>query len=143
MPVQIPEALLSRATDMALRTSAERLNLDVADLGNETRRAVQANVRKALEEQFAGAFDEAARHSVAEVVRTPELGVRLKEKLGLGAQMAGLVSADAQYFDLLAKNAQMQKAKFDAYVTAGFSEDQAFRLLEAEVLGKAGAKAGR
>ncbi len=57
--------------------------------------------------------------------------------------MVGFVSADAQYLDILAKNAQMQKAKYDAFVTAGFTEDQAFRLLEAEVLGKAGAKAAR
>lgn len=143
MPVQIPEAMLSRATELAVRNSAERLNVDVAEISGVTRQALQSSVRKALEEQFAGTFDAAARHSVAEVVSMPELGARLADKLSLGAQMANLVSADAQYLDLLAKNAKMQKAKFDAYVTEGFTEDQAFRLLEAEVMGKAGAKAGR
>jgi hypothetical protein len=143
MPLQIPEALLTRATDLAVRNSADRLRVDPAEISGDTRVVLQSSVRKALEEQFTGAFDAAARHSVAEVVNTPELGARLADKLSLGAQMATLVSADGQYLDILAKNAQMQKAKFDAYVTAGFTEDQAFRLLEAEVLGKAGAKAGR
>lgn len=143
MPVQISEAMLARATDIAVGNSAERLHVNAAEISGSMRESLQTSVRKALEEQVAGAFDAAARYSVAEVIPTPELGVRLTDKLRLGAEMASLVSADAQYLDILAKNAQMQKAKFDAYVTAGFTEDQAFRLLEAEVLGKAGAKAGR
>ena len=54
-----------------------------------------------------------------------------------------MVTADGQFLEILRKNAEMQKAKYDAYVTAGFTVDQAFRLLEAEVLGKAGAKSVR
>lgn len=143
MALNIPEAMLSRATDMAAVASARRLNVDEQDISGESRAALATSVRRVLEEQFTGAFEDAARQSVTEMVRGPELGGSLASKLAVGAQLVSLVTADAQFQDILAKNAQMQKAKYDAYVTAGFTEDQAFRLLEAEVLGKAGAKAGR
>lgn len=143
MPIEIPAAMLSRATDLATAASAKRLNVREDQITGDARAALSASVHKALQEQFSGAFEDSARHSVAELVRGPELQGRISDKLALGAQMVGFVSTDAQYLDILAKNAQMQKAKYDAFVTAGFTEEQAFRLLEAEVMGKAGAKAAR
>lgn len=143
MPIDVPADMLKRATELATRASAERLNVHEDDITGEARTALSASVHKALQEQFSGAFEDSARHSVAELVRGPELKGRISDKLALGAQMVSFVSADAQYLDILAKNAQMQKAKYDAFVTAGFTEEQAFRLLEAEVMGKAGARAAR
>jgi hypothetical protein len=39
---------------------------------------------------------------------------------------------------MLTQSALMTRAKFDALVAAGFTDDQAFRLVEADVLAKSG-----
>jgi len=147
MPFTITPEALRRATDVTLERSATRLNIRRDQITEQTRAEVGETVKKALQQQFTATVDDVVRESMLEVVRTPEqtalLGNRLQAKLAVGQQIAQIVSADQQFQDILRKNAQMQKAKFDAYVTAGFTEEQAFRLLEAEVLGKAGAKAQR
>ncbi len=143
MPVNIPPELLRRVTEMATAASAQRLNVSVQDLTDETHEALSTSVHRALQEQFTATFEDAARQSAAESVRGPELAGRLASKLAAGAKLVEMVSTDNQYLEILAKNASMQKAKYDAYIEAGFTEDQAFRLLEAEVLGKAGVRSGR
>jgi len=143
MPVAVPPEMLRRATELATNVAAQRLNLSSSQLSADVHAEIGASVQRALETQLVGTFEDAAREAVVELRQPPELSGRLSSKLAIGKQIVEMVTADGQFLDILRKNAEMQKAKFDAYVTAGFTEDQAFRLLEAEVLGKAGARAVR
>lgn len=62
-------------------------------------------------------------------------------KLGQAKQGVNAVSKSADLDAILKENAKMLRKKWQALVSAGFSEDESFQLIKAEVEGKAARRA--
>lgn len=136
-------AQLAQATQIAIQRTATRLNLSEEAVTQQQGPSITQAIEMAAREDLSNIIAESARESVGEILARPPLVDRLKAQLAVGKNIVDLVSGNDEYKQILAKNAQMQKSKYDAFVAAGFSEEQAFRLLEAELLGKAGLKTAR
>ena len=140
MPAEfsIPDDMLSPITAQVEANLAAQLG--VQQLEDTARLAVADRVREAVDTQLnknlAQIAGQAVKGSNIGVGGAGRVGV--SESLRLGLENIRLVSEDQQYLDLLKQSARMTKAKFDALVAAGFTEEQAFRLVEAEALAKGG-----
>lgn len=114
--------------------------LGVQELDDTAKVVVADKVREAIDVQLSKNLSQVA----GQAVKGSHIGVAgagrvgVSESLRLGLENIKLVSEDDKYLDLLRQSARMTKAKFDALVTAGFTEEQAFRLVEAETLAKGG-----
>ena len=134
----IPDDMLSPIRAQVEANLATQLG--VQQLDDTARLAVADKVKEAVDTQLsknlAQIAGQAVKGSNIGVVGAGRTGV--SESLRLGLENIKLVSEDQQYLDLLQQSARMTKAKFDALVAAGFTEEQAFRLVEAETLAKGG-----
>lgn len=70
------------------------------------------------------------------------LNAAIGGKIKVGLTGIQSVTANADYMKMLDENAKMMKAKFDAFKKAGFTDQQAFDLLEAEIYAKGAARKG-
>jgi hypothetical protein len=77
-------------------------------------------------------------------VAAPVSGVlpteRISAGLTIGADQISIIAKHDKYQEMLEQTAQMTFKKYQALVDAGFTKDQAFRLVEAETLAKSGKK---
>jgi len=105
-----------------------------AELNARVTEAVQAKFGETLQKVAAGVAQSAA--TVAPVLPTE----RINAGLIAGADHVRLIAEHDKYHEMLAQTAAMTFAKYSALIGAGFSKDQAFRLVEAETLAKAGRK---
>lgn len=134
----IPDEMLTPIRAQVESTLASQLG--VQELDDTAKVAVADKVREAIEVQVSKNLSQVA----GQAVKGSNIGVAgagrvgVSESLRLGLENIKLVSEDQQYLDLLQQSARMTKAKFDALVAAGFTEEQAFRLVEAETLAKGG-----
>jgi hypothetical protein len=146
MPFNLSEARVREVATTAVEQAAARLQVPAAEIAPEMRTEIEQRVRQSLEveaSRFIGdLIPEVARQAVTPDQRAL-LGQRVSAQLQTGLGMVNLISEDANYIEIVKKNANMQKIKYDAYVEVGFSLEQAFRLLEVEVMGKASARANR
>lgn len=98
---------------------------------------IRQTAAAAAEQQASARVSRFAQERVSEaLVPKEDLGLRVQAGMAVGKAAMSAFAANKDYLDMLAANAGMVKAKFDAYVAAGFTEDQAFRLIEAEVVAK-------
>jgi hypothetical protein len=134
----IPDDMLSPIRAQVEANLATQLG--VQQLDDTARLAVAEKVQEAVDVQLSKNLTQVA----GQAVKGSNIGVGgagrtgVAESLRLGLENIKLVSEDQQYLDLLQQSAKMTKAKFDALVAAGFTEEQAFRLVEAETLAKGG-----
>ncbi len=115
--------------------------LGVQELDDETKVVVDERVKAAIGVQLERNLELVAGQAVSGStigVGGAGRGQTVSESLRVGLENVRLVSEDQKYLDLLQQSAGMTKAKFDALVTAGFTEEQAFRLVEAETVAKSG-----
>ncbi len=140
MPEQfeIPAEMLAPIREQVSANLATQLG--VQELDPNAQLAVEEKVKEAVGVQLSKNLEQVAGQAVkGSAIGVGGAGrVGVAESLRLGLENIKLVSQDQQYLDLLQQSARMTKAKFDALVAAGFTEDQAFRLVEAETLAKGG-----
>jgi hypothetical protein len=143
MPINFSEARIQELTNTALSQTAARLQINPAEITPVARTEVEQRVRQSLEVEASRLVSDISE-TQARLAVTPDqgaqLGLRVKEQLTAGLGMVNLISEDAQYIEIVKKNAQMLKIKLDAFVEVGFTADQAFRLIEVEFMGKASAR---
>jgi hypothetical protein len=134
----IPEDMLSPIRAQVEANLAAQLG--VQELDEDARTAIADKVWEAVDVQLSKNLTQVA----GQAVKGSNIGlagagrVGVSESLRLGLENVKLVSEDQKYLELLQQSARMTKAKFDALVAAGFTERQAFRLVEAETLAKGG-----
>lgn len=145
MPFSISEARFQQIAQSAVEDLATRVQVGVADITPEARTEVETRLREALEVETTRVVGdvsiEQARRAVAQQGHIAQVGVRVSDQLAVGLDIASLITEDAKYRQIVEKNARMLRMKHDALVDAGFTPDQAFRLVEVEFMGKASARA--
>lgn len=130
----VPQDAIERISDAVTGDLRQTLGIEVNDAMHA---AIQQAALATAEQQVSARVSRAAQQRVSELVTTPEnVSDRIQSGMTIGKAALGALVVNQDYLDMLASNAQMVKAKYDAYVTAGFSESQAFRLIEAEVAAK-------
>ena len=134
-----------RAILRKVRSSAR----EVLDLPAGTR--LPSAVDKALLAELDRISDRHAKTYLYQTLSN-EVSASLKGKIDIGNIIASVAEFAAEtsesivnnpdFIKSLEESAKIQKAKFDAYVAAGFTVEQAFRLLEAEIYSKAELRLG-
>jgi hypothetical protein len=130
----IPQDALEKISDAVVGDLKQSLGMEMNDAMLET---VQQAAASNAEQQVNARVSRAAQQRVSELVTTPDnVNSRIQSGMTIGKAAMGALAVSQDYLDMLASNARMVKAKFDAYVSAGFTDGQAFRLIEAEVAAK-------
>lgn len=130
----VPQDALQKISDAVIGDLKQSLGMEVNDAMLQT---VQEAAASTAEQQVSARVSRAAQQRVSEFVTTPEnVNSRIQSGMTIGKAAMGALAVSQDYLDMLASNARMVKAKYDAYVAAGFDEKQAFRLIEAEVAAK-------
>jgi hypothetical protein len=139
----LPAARLNALTETVAASTATQLGIARADFTPDMTSAVRDSIQKSFEQRFLDQVSAVSDKHVSSELGGISIGDSVKSKLGNFAGIATAVFEDSQYVELLQKNAHMMRQKFDALVGAGFTEEQAFQLIEAEVYAKGGARANR
>ena len=139
----LPAERLSALTETVAASTATQLGIARADFTPDMTAAVRDSIQKSFEQRFVDQVNTVSDKHVASELGGVSISASVQGKLANFAGIATAVFEDTQYVELLKKNALMMRQKFDALVGAGFSEEQAFRLIEAEVYAKGGARANR
>jgi hypothetical protein len=144
----MPEFLMSAErlnalTETVAASTAAQLGINQTDFTPDMTSAVQASIQKSFEQRFLDQVGAVSDKHVSLELGAVSVQESVKSKLGNFAGIATAVLEDAKYTELLEKNASMMRQKFTALTTAGFTEEQAFRLIEAEVYAKSSARASR
>jgi hypothetical protein len=90
-------------------------------------------VTSVIAEQFVG---KSAIATGKAMFRPDDPALAIGERLGSALAGVKVVSQSADLDKILAENAKMLKKKYEALKTAGFTEDQSFQLILAEVSAK-------
>ncbi len=98
--------------------------------------AIQEAAASTAEQQVTARVSRLTQQRVADLVTQDDLKKRIQSGMTIGKAAMNALALSQDYLDMLASNARMVKAKFDAYVAAGFTDAQSFRLIEAEVAAK-------
>ena len=117
---------------------------DAVPLSDDAKKAIAEAVKAASEQQTAAQVSRiAAKHAAQTLGRGVQINEALKSKLEVGLEGIKAVGASNEYQNILKENARMLKAKYDALVAVGFTAEQAFKLIEAEVYAKGGGRGSR
>jgi hypothetical protein len=134
---QFPRSVVTEHADQVTTRVSEALGVRGDELDASMKAEIESAVSSTLERRFISEVTSAAESGIGQAAaRNVDVAGAITAKVGVGARAITAVLAAAEFDDILAKNATLMKKKFDALVTAGFTEDQAFRLIEAEVYSK-------
>lgn len=101
------------------------------------RATIESTVQSTLEKRFSTEVVAAAEANVGQrAIGSVDVASAITSKMAVGKKAIEAMLATDELGDILKKNAELLKRKFDALVTAGFTTEQAFRLLEAEIYAK-------
>jgi hypothetical protein len=102
---------------------------------------IASAVQSTLEKRFTSEVASAAEAKVGQrAIDSVDIASAITSKVAVGKKAIVAMLAADELGDILNKNAELLKRKYDAMVTAGFTDDQAFRLLEAEIYSKGAAR---
>lgn len=130
-PKQLSDKIKNRLVDdYKKRLNVRRLPTDVMDgIISAAKEAAQRSTKRNLEVEAT----KIAKTFYQDVDITQLIGTKLKQ----ASVGVSLVSQSADLDSILKENAQMIRKKWKALNDAGFSKDEAFQLIKAEVEGKA------
>jgi hypothetical protein len=130
---------VSSIREQALQSIAGKMNLKVSDLPKSITSAVDEAVQTVMDTRAKALIQ---RDVDSAVKSRMMVGVDAAKQLGARMQAASqglsIISQDASVDKVLRDTAKLLWKKFDCLKTAGFTEEQAFSLLQAEVAGRAG-----
>jgi hypothetical protein len=110
-----------------------------APLPSAVQVAVNAEIQRQTQRIAGGYLTSAAIKGVSESLRDSiDIRATVASIAQLAADTAESIANDPQFLKSLEESAKIMKAKYDAYVSVGFSNTEAFSLLEAELYAKAG-----
>jgi hypothetical protein len=141
----LPRERLEVISQDIIAQTASNLGIEPHEVTDDLRQivdtSIQASINRRVSEQVSLIVDKNVVAAVAgnlQPVPEDRIGAQLK----FGSQYASVIAQNQEYLDLLKQNAKMMHSKFTAYKDAGFSDEQAFSLVEAEVYAKGGTKVG-
>lgn len=136
--VPLPTAKLTEIQGKVEKEFRQSMGIDAATaLSEDAKHAIAEAVKVASEQQSAAQVSRsAAKHAAQILGKGIQINEALKSKLQVGLEGIKAVRESNEYLDILKENARMLKAKNDALVAAGFTAEQAFKLIEAEVYAK-------
>lgn len=143
--VPLPAAKLAEIQGKVEKEFKQAMGLEAAaSLSEDAKKAVSEAVKAASEQQIAAQVSRiAAKHAAQTLGKGVQINEALKSKLQVGLEGIKAVGESNEYTNILKENARMLKAKYDALVNAGFTGEQAFKLIEAEVYAKGAGRGNR
>jgi hypothetical protein len=134
---QFPRSVVTQHADEVTTRVTEALGVRGDELDATMKAEIESAVSSSLDRRFLSEVTSAAEAGVGHTAaRNVDIAQAITSKVGVGARALTAVLAAAEFDEILAKNATLMKKKLDALTTAGFTEEQAFRLIEAEVYSK-------
>jgi hypothetical protein len=134
---RFPEEIVRDVTDTVVGRVTESIGVARQDMDEAMQTEINSTVQATLSKKFANEVISAAESQVGRrAIGGTDIAGAITSKLAVGKRAIEAMVATSELDDILEKNAQLLKKKYDALVTAGFTDDQAFRLLEAEIFSK-------
>ncbi len=111
--------------------------LNVAELPSDMKAAIKAASENTAQRATQRNLEVEAQKIARSFYQPASIDVLIGSKLSQAVAGVQLVSQSADLGAILTENAKMLRKKWKALVDAGFTEDQSFELIKAEVEGKA------
>jgi hypothetical protein len=139
--INFPPGLVRDVADTVSGKVSESLGVAREDMDEAMKAQIQATVQSTLEKRFATEVVSATESKVGQTaIGGVDIASAISSKVALGKRAMEAMLATDELGQILKKNAELLKRKYDALVDAGFTVEQAFRLLEAEIYSKGAAR---
>jgi len=130
-----PEKLEKSIKSRLVKDYKKRLNLQ--RLPNNINKLIGDAAKRAAMKATTVNVDAEAAKIAREFYKPSNVNALLTDKLGKAKLGVKLVTQSADLDEILVENAKLLRKKWKALVDAGFTQEQAFSLIQAEVEGKA------
>ena len=138
---RFPPNLVQDVTDTVSGKVKESLGVAREDMDEPMKAQIESTVQSTLEKRFATEVVSAAESKVGQTaIGGVDIAGAITSKMAVGKRAIEAMLATDELGQILKKNAELLKRKYDALVEADFTEEQAFRLLEAEIYSKGAAR---
>jgi|SRR5688572_21487028 len=136
-PNDIDPVKRKAVTDAASAAVAKALGVQPAAIPKVTKDQLAEAVNAAIDQRVTAYVSQTAKREVATTLWSGnDLAQRIADIAKLAKDSASSIVSNADFIKSLEEGAKIQKAKFDAYVKAGFGKPEAFELLKAEMYAK-------
>jgi hypothetical protein len=138
-PITFKEADLKVIRDEALKNIAAKMKVNVADLPASVKDTAAKATQDILDARTKAMIQRDVEAAVkAKINVGADAMAQLSGRMAAASQGLQLVAGDANVNRVLKDTAQLLYKKYRYLVEAGFTQEQAFSLLQAEVAGRAG-----